>query len=112
MALEELATCSLMDIKRRLDEAMASCSGGMLPAGIKVTVVTCLKNGGILTELVSEEAVTWFWDVGIREKFLAKFHPEARIKSRDYHIIAQFVPLNFQPYWKWRRLTGWIKGIS
>ena len=95
--LEELATCSLTGIKRRLDEAMASCSGGTLPTGIKVKAVMCLKNGGILMELVSEEVVVWFWDVGIREKFLEKFHPEARIKSRDYHIIAQFVLLTFQP---------------
>ena len=48
-------------------------------------------------ELASEEAVAWFWDVGVREKFPAKFHPEARIKSRDYHVIAQFVPLTFWP---------------
>ena len=96
---EELATCSLMDIKRRLDKAMASCSreSDMLPAGIKVKVVTHLKNGGIMMELVSEEAVTWFQDMGVREKFLEKFYPKARIKSRDYHVVTQFIPLTFQP---------------
>ena len=95
--LEELATCSLTDVKRRLDKAMASCSRGALPTGIKVKAVTCLKNGGILMELTSEDAVAWFWDVGVWEKFLEKFHPEVRIKSRDYHVVAQFISLNFQP---------------
>ena len=47
-------------------------------------------------ELGSNEAVTWFTDAAIRSSFLEMLHPGATIKSRDYHIVVQFVPLTFK----------------
>ena len=86
-----------MEIKNRLDDAMANCSENALTTGIKVKAATRLKNGGILMELGSDEAVAWFQDTDVRKKFLANLHPDVAIKSRDYHVVAQFVPLTFRP---------------
>ena len=48
-------------------------------------------------ELGSDEAVTWFTDAAIRSSFLEMLHPSTTIKSRDYHVVVQFVPLTFKP---------------
>ena len=62
----------------------------------RVLPATCLRNGGILMELGSNKALTWFMDAAIRSSFLELLHPGATIKSRDYHIVVQFVPLTFK----------------
>ena len=95
--LEEFVACSLTEIKNRLDDAMAKCCEDALTMGIKVKATTRLKNGVILMELGSDEAVAWFQDTDVRKKFLANLHPNVAIKSRDYHVVTQFVPLTFRP---------------
>ena len=47
-------------------------------------------------ELGSDEAVTWFVDTAIRSSFLEMLHPSTTIKSRDYHVVVQFIPLTFK----------------
>ena len=94
---EALLVSSIMDLKRRLDKALGSCGDDGAPALYKARAVTRLKNGGILMELESDEAVEWFMHSGIWKKFVAGLHPEAIIKLRNYHIVAQFVLLSFKP---------------
>jgi len=70
---------------------------GEAPAGHKAKAVTRLKNGGILMELGCNKAVAWFQNPSIQKKFLAGLHPDVCIKSRNYHIVVQFVLLIFKP---------------
>ena len=48
-------------------------------------------------ELGSNEAVTWFAEAPVRERFLGNLHLAASIKPRLYHVVVQFVPLTFRP---------------
>ena len=50
--------------------------------GYKTRAVSHLRNGGILMELDSEEAVTWFTGAVTRKRFLEKLHLAATIKPR------------------------------
>ena len=66
-------------------------------------------------ELGSDEAVTWFTDAAIRSSFLEMLHPGATIKSRDYYVVVQFVPLTFKPdndeyLWEVKDVNGILKG--
>ena len=45
----------------------------------KTRAISRLWNSGVLTELDSEEAVTWFAGAAIRKRFLEKLHPAATI---------------------------------
>ena len=66
--------------------------------GHKTRAISHLRNGGVLMELGSEEAVTWFAGAVIRKQFLEKLHLVATItKPRLYQVMVQFVPLTFQP---------------
>ena len=63
----------------------------------KIRAVTHLWNSGVLMELDSEGAVTWFTGEAVPKLFLGKLHPAASIKPQLFHIIVQFVPLAFFP---------------
>ena len=63
----------------------------------KIRAVTCLQNGGVLMELDSDGAVTWFAEEVIHKHFLEKLHSAVSIKPRLFHIVVQFVPLTFRP---------------
>ncbi|KAF8515306.1 hypothetical protein JB92DRAFT_2573786, partial [Gautieria morchelliformis] len=56
-----------------------------------------LGNGGVLLELDSEEAATWINEAQHRIQFTTALAPEARIKTRLYPLMIQFVPLHFVP---------------
>ena len=122
-----LSASSVADLKRRLDKALHGCGDDGAPVPYKARAVTRLKNGGILMELESDEAVEWFAHSDIRKKFAAGLHPEATIKLRNYHVVVQFVPLSFKPdkddsLWEVEESNGmktgdiqrarWIKPIS
>ena len=93
---EALSVSSITDLKRRLDKALGSCGDNGAPSPYKARAVTRLKNGGILMELESDEAVEWFVHSSIRKKFVADLHLEAIIKLRNYHVVVQFVLLSFK----------------
>jgi hypothetical protein len=63
------------------------------------TVVSArrLANGGILFELDSEEAATWINEAQHRIRFTEALAPEARIKTRLFPLVIQFIPLHFGP---------------
>ena len=63
----------------------------------RIRAVTRLRNGGVLMELGSNEAVTWFAEAPVHERFLGNIHPAASIKPRLYHVVVQFVALTFRP---------------
>src|SRR6266481_4898681 len=93
----EFTNISVPLLKRRIDEALEGCSEGDGSAVFKARAVTRLKNGGILMELGSDEAVQWFSHNNIQKKFLEGLHPDTAIKTRDFHIVVQFIPLTFKP---------------
>ena len=94
---EALSVSSMMDLKRRLDKALGGCGDNGVPALYKAREVMRLKNGGILMELESDEAMEWFVHSSIWKKFAVGLHPEVIIKLRNYHAVLQFVPLSFKP---------------
>ena len=94
---EEFATGSIMALKMELEEALTGCDDGPESEGHVIKAVTCLKNGGLLMELGSDKTVGWFASDDIRKRFLARLHPDASIKNREYHTVMQFVPLTFKP---------------
>ena len=86
---------SLVSLKTRLDKALNESEDGQ---GIhKIRALTRLRNGRILMELGSDEAVRWFDDEVVRGRFLGNIHPGAFIKPRVFNIVVQFVPLMFRP---------------
>ena len=52
-------------VKARLDKALKECEEG--PCKHKVRTVTRLWNGGILMELDSDKAITWFSNEDVRK---------------------------------------------
>ena len=79
-------------LKGRFDKALQDIEDAN---GHRTRAVSRLRNGGVLMELDSEEAVTWFAGAAIRKRFLEKLHPAAAIKPRLYQFMVQFVPLTF-----------------
>lgn len=52
-----------------------------------------LKNGGILYELNTVEAVEWLAKPDVRAAFLDKFGTGAMVKDRAYNVFVEFVPI-------------------
>ena len=63
----------------------------------KTRAVSQLRNGSVLMELDSEEAVTWFAEGAVCKQVLEKLHLAATIKPRLYQVLVQFVLLSFWP---------------
>ena len=92
-----LLSSSVTTLKITLNSALDGCHANTESVRHQAKAATHLRNGGILMELGSDEAVTWFADVAVRSSFLEIIHPGTTIKSRDYHIVVQFVLLTFKP---------------
>jgi hypothetical protein len=56
-----------------------------------------LSNGGIVFEFTSEEAAKWVNEAQHRIQFTQVIAPDARIKTRLYPLVLQFIPLHFRP---------------
>ena len=93
---EEFAMGSITELKQKLEDALSGCGDAAETTNHRIKAVTWLRNGGILMELGSDEVVEWFADTDIWQKFLSRVHPDTTIKTRDYHIVVQFVPLLFR----------------
>ena len=91
--LAPLSRESVTSLKVWLNKALADCDPGNI--NFKARAVTCLKNGGILMELDSNEALVWFMLQDMWEQFLEKFHSSTSINTRSFQIIMQFMPLTF-----------------
>ena len=85
----------MASLKARLDKALNDSEDGHCEH--KTRALTMLRNGGILMELGSDEAVSWFKDEGVRSRFLGKLHPGAFIKPQAFNVVVQFIPLTFRP---------------
>ena len=85
---------SITTLKGRFDRALQGDEG---VSGHKTRAVSRLRNGSVLMELDSEEAVTWFAEGTVCKQFLEKLHPTATIKPRLYQVLVQFIPLSFWP---------------
>jgi hypothetical protein len=63
------------------------------------TVVSArrLSNGGVLFEFGSEDSAKWVNEAQRRIQFTSQLAPDARMKTRLFPIVLQFVPLHFGP---------------
>ena len=87
---------SITALKQKLKDALSGCGDTTETVNHRIKEVMQLRNGGILMELGIDEVVEWFTGSDIRRKFLSRVHPDATIKTRDYHIVVQFMLLSFQ----------------
>ena len=81
-------------IKTKIDKALEECEDSQCVH--KARVMTRLQNRGVLMELDSDDAVTWFTDTEIRKCFLQKLHPTVFIKSCSCNMVVQFIPLTLK----------------
>ena len=79
-------------LKGRFDKALQDIEDAN---GHKTRAASLLRNGGVLMELDSKEAVTWFAGAAICKQFLEKLHLAATIKPMLYQVMVQFIPLTF-----------------
>ena len=56
-----------------------------------------MHNGGLLLELDTSEGANWLREPQPRTFFLTNIGLGASIKDRSYQVIAQFVPVEFNP---------------
>lgn len=63
----------------------------------KVVGATRLPKGGILLETNSNDAAVWLRDLDRKDAFVTALDPGAKIRTRLYSTIAQFVPVSFGP---------------
>ena len=77
---ETVKSRSILDIKQKTDKALAKSGGSMV--GHNFMAVTWLRNGGVLLDLDSKEAIEWFCSSEvIRRAFASKFYSSALIRS-------------------------------
>lgn len=91
----KLRSCSLAALVDAANKAIGALEGSM--EGQKIVAATRLMNGGILLEANSAGAAVWLRETERRNRFVAALDPSARIRSRLYPTIAQFVPISFDP---------------
>ena len=77
--LVDLFSSSVTMLKDTLNGTLDSCHTNTESVRHQAKAGTCLRNGGILMELGSDKAVTWFADVAIRSSFLEMLHPGTTI---------------------------------
>ena len=63
----------------------------------KLKTTTLLRNGGLLLELNSPTSAAWVRKEQNRKSFLENLGSGANIKDRSYQVIANFVPIRFNP---------------
>jgi hypothetical protein len=63
------------------------------PEGLRFVGARKLARGSIVLDLNSTEAVIWLQDKNIREDFIKHFGSMSTVWSREYKILAQFVPI-------------------
>jgi hypothetical protein len=55
-----------------------------------------LRNGNILYQLNTQEAVNWFKLPDVKRAFTAKFDSTSNIQNKLFYIIAEFIPTTFE----------------
>ena len=60
---------------------------------LKIKSLFLLKNGGILLELSSKEAVEWAKQPDHRQRFIDATGGKLNIKDRLYNLVVPFVPI-------------------
>jgi hypothetical protein len=82
------------DLTKKANEALRAIDAETAHA---IVSARRLNNGGVLLELDTEEAATWINEAQHRIRFTAALAPDARIKTRLFPLVIQFIPLHFGP---------------
>ena len=73
-----------------------------IPEGLRFTAAKVLHNKGVILELPTPEMVEWLY--GHTTAFEEVLGLEARIRPRPFKVVAEFVPVGFNPqsetYWR------------
>jgi len=75
-----------------LQQALTPLEDDSAPS-LKIKALTKLRNGGLVLELPSTEAVKWIKDPLRKANFLRKLDGKARIKDRLFNVVVPFVPV-------------------
>lgn len=92
---KELTEEKLVEKAQKVLELMED--GETAPDGMRFRSAIRIRNGGLLLELNSKEAAAWLQRPHVMKTFIQHFDLNARLKTRQYPVLAEFVPLNFDP---------------
>lgn len=90
----ELKACAITILVEAANKALKTLDADTVH---KVAGASRLRNGGILLEMGSAAAAVWLKEAGRTENFVAALEPGARLRTRLYSTVAQFVPVSFGP---------------
>ncbi|TBU42803.1 hypothetical protein BD309DRAFT_981066 [Dichomitus squalens] len=66
-----------------------------IPEGLRFTAAKTLRNGGVVLEMTSAELVKWL--VAHAQRFEVVLSEQAKIRPRQYKLVAEFTPVSFDP---------------
>jgi len=75
-----------------LQQALIPLEDDAAPS-LKIRALTKLRNGGLVLELPSAEAVNWIKEPTRKVTFLKKLDGKARVKDRLFNMVVPFVPV-------------------
>ncbi|OBZ69996.1 hypothetical protein A0H81_10501 [Grifola frondosa] len=68
-----------------------------VPATLKFTSASCLRNGGVIYEVARADDALWLRRDEVQRAFLDSFGGQAIIRTRAYNVIAEYLPIAFDP---------------
>lgn len=85
-------------LKANVALSMMKGEGDMPPAGGEVVAATVLRNGGVVLEFGTQAGADWVRETKDRSAaFASKMGTTAEVKGRQYKVVAEFVPVRFNP---------------
>jgi hypothetical protein len=92
----DLSSASNEGIKEKANESLTIMTAD---THMKFKVVACsrIRNGGLLMEFDSAEAVTWIMEGNRKREFARLLGDTAEVKTRTFSVMCGFVPLTANP---------------
>lgn len=85
-------------LKANVALSMMKGEGDEPPAGTEIVAATVLRNGGVVLEFGAQEGADWIRETKARSAaFASKMGTAAEVKGRQYKVVAEFVPVRFNP---------------
>ena len=80
------------EVIKLLQQALTPLEDNSAPS-LKIKALTKLRNGGLVLELPSAEAVNWVKEPSRKESFLKKLDGKAQVKNRLFNVVVPFIPV-------------------
>ena len=93
---ETVESKSASELKDKIEAALNDLDPSP-PEGATVQEINKLRNGGVVIQLASKEAVNWLREPFNKVAFTEKLDANAYIKDRTYLLVVPRVPISFDP---------------